>query len=139
MRAPSSLNSTVTSVPRSASAASSEEPGLASIGRTGRPTSRRTASSASTPPASASGRGRREPAGEHERPADARGRDLGRRGDRVQHHALQRALPELAGEQPDEEPLLWDIGVVSVSGRLPVGKGRRQALACVGLVRVIAV
>src|SRR3954469_18573512 len=53
MRAPSSLYSTVTSVPRSASASSREEPGLAGIGRTGRPIWSRTSSRAATPPASA--------------------------------------------------------------------------------------
>ena len=53
MRAPSSLYSTVTSGPRPASAASSESPGEASIGRTGLPTCRVTAASAGSPPSRA--------------------------------------------------------------------------------------
>ena len=53
MRAPSSLYSTVTSGPRPANAVSSESPGEASIGRTGRPTRRLTAASAGAPPSSA--------------------------------------------------------------------------------------
>ena len=56
-----------------------------------------------------------QPAGEHERPADGGGRDVGRGGDGVQHDALERALAQLAGEQADEELLL--VG----------GGGRQQA------------
>ena len=58
MRAPSSLYSTVTSAPSAANAVSSESPGEASIGRTGLPTCRVTASSAAAPPRARGGRSR---------------------------------------------------------------------------------
>ncbi len=54
IRAPSSLNSTLTSAPRSARAPSRVSAGEASIGRTGTPTCNDTASRASWPPVSAS-------------------------------------------------------------------------------------
>jgi hypothetical protein len=106
MRAPSSLYSTLTSWPSSASAASRFSAGLASIGRTGRPTSGATAPSAAAPPARAS----RAVSGRRPDRKNARrtvvGGHVRRCGDRFQHHALQRALAQLAGEQPLQEPLL---------------------------------
>ena len=76
-------------------------PGLASIGRTGpadlgrdrRPAPRRR-------PSRATPRGLRQPARQDERAAHGRRGHVRRRGDRLQHHALQRALAQLAGEQP---------------------------------------
>ena len=44
--------------------------------------------------------------GEHERAAHDGGGDLGGRRDRLQHHALQRAVAQLAAEQRGEEALL---------------------------------
>ena len=37
------------------------------------------------------------------RPSDLRGRDAGRLGHRVGHDALERALPQVTGDQPDQE------------------------------------
>jgi hypothetical protein len=51
-------------------------------------------------------RDRPELAGQHHRAADLRGRDRGRLRDRFDHHALERALSELAEEEPDQESLL---------------------------------
>ena len=67
------------------------------------------------------GRRLRQPAGEHERPADGGGGDVGRGGDGLQHDALQGALAELAGEQADEELLL-----VGGRGRQQRGRGARR-------------
>jgi hypothetical protein len=81
------------------------------------------------------GRGLREPAGQHERAADARRGDVRRRGDGVQHHALEGALAELAGQQPHEELLLVGGGGREEPGqdRLPssgrTGAGRPGQLA----------
>ena len=104
MRAPSSLYSTLTSAPELG------ERGVEGLGRArrasagpgGRPRSA-TASSAAAPPVSASRAVSRQPPGEHERPAHRGRRDLGGGRDRLQHHALQRALAQLAGEQPPQE------------------------------------
>src|SRR5207245_3618158 len=41
-----------------------------------------------------------EVAGEHQRPSRARRGNAGRLGDRVDHDPCERALPELAGEEP---------------------------------------
>ena len=117
IRAPSSLCSTVTSGPSEASASSSDEPGLASMGRTGRPTSSRTAASASSPPARAVAATVGQAARQHERAAQHRGGDAGRGRDRVEHHALERALAQLAGEQPDEEGLLLGRGRAEQPGQ----------------------
>ena len=45
-------------------------------------------------------------AGEHRRPPDLGPRDAGRLRDRVEHHALERALTQLAEQQRPQEPLL---------------------------------
>jgi hypothetical protein len=49
------------------------------------------------------GRGR---TAEHRRPPNGRQRDAGGLRDRVEHHAFQRALPQLARQQPAKELLL---------------------------------
>ena len=43
---------------------------------------------------------------QHRRAVDRRARDAGRHRDRVGHHARQRALADLAGDQPAQERLL---------------------------------
>jgi hypothetical protein len=48
----------------------------------------------------------RDRPGEHRRPPHVRRGDVGRFRDRVEHHALERALPQLARHQPAQEPLL---------------------------------
>ena len=125
MRAPSSLYSTVTSVPRSASAAASDDPGLASIGCRGRPTRRRTASRAAVPPvrAVAAVSGSR-PDSMKARRTLAAGTSRGS-GDGVQHDTLERALPQLTGEQADEELLLVGGGGVQQGGEDGVPTGHR--------------
>jgi hypothetical protein len=55
------------------------------------------------------------------RPSDRRGGDAGRLGDGVDHDPDQRALPQLATEQADEEPAL-------VLGHPPVEGGEQVAL-----------
>ena len=52
------------------------------------------------------GRHRAQRAAQHHGPAHVRHRHLGRPGHRVGHHAFQRSLAQLAGQQPDQEPLL---------------------------------
>ena len=59
-------------------------------------------------------------AAEHRRPVDRRARDAGRGGDRVGHHAGQRALAQVAGHQPAQEGLL---------GRGRAGEQGRDRLA----------
>ena len=56
------------------------------------------------------------------------GDNVGRGGDGVEHHALQRPLPQLAGEQCDEEALLVGGrgGEQSGQNRVPPG-GRARA------------
>jgi hypothetical protein len=51
-------------------------------------------------------RDRSELAGEHDRPPHLRGREVCGPRDRLDHDPLERALPELAQEEPDEEALL---------------------------------
>ena len=89
--------------PVAASASATSAAVAASIGCTGRSTSRPTASSAAAPAgerrAGAVGRGRRRAW----RPAHDGGRHRRRPGDRVGHHARERALPQLAGEQAQDE------------------------------------
>jgi hypothetical protein len=63
-----------------------------------------------------------QPTGEHERAADVGGGDVGGGRDGVQHHALQSALAQFPGEQPDEELLL-----VGGGGRQQRGEGRVAA------------
>jgi len=48
----------------------------------------------------------REITGEHRRTSNARGRHVRRFRDRVDEHAFERALPQLAEQQADEEVLL---------------------------------
>ena len=83
-------------------------PGEASIGRTGRITSSPTAPSAATGSALRQRGlgGRREPAGEHERAPHRVGGNPGRRRHRLDHQPLERALAQLAAEQPHEEAAL---------------------------------
>ena len=89
-----------------ASASSTSAALDASIGRTGRPTSSPNPRSASTPPASAADGDRRGGAGEHRRPADGGRGHVRGRGDRLEHQPVERALPQLTGDQPAQVGLL---------------------------------
>ena len=123
---------------------------------------RRPASRASAAPAGAarrrSGRGRprlafafgkrhprdlAEAAGDHRRAAHVGGRQPGGGGDRVEHHALERALAQLADEQADEEVLLGGGGAIEEGaqggaarrGRALAGGGRDGGERGVGLAQ----
>jgi len=58
-------------------------------------------------------RDRAEIAGEHRRAPDVGDRNARGGGDRLDHHAFEGALPQLADEQPHEEILLGKLGVAS--------------------------
>src|SRR5215472_8418357 len=68
---------------------------------------------------------------EHDRAADFRDGDAGGLRDGVGHHAVESALPKLAGEQPDEEVLLVLGGAtedssddaLALDDRAPAGDG----------------
>ena len=75
------------------------------------------------------GRGHgRDSAREHDRAAHVRGRQPGGRGDRVAHHAFERALAQLADEQPREEALLA-LGRVTKQRLEDLAPAIRAALA----------
>ncbi len=59
-----------------------------------------------------------QPSGEHERSAHGGRGHVGGRRDRLQHHAFQRALAQLPGEQAPEEPLLVLRGRTEQGGEL---------------------
>ncbi len=87
--------------PAGSSAAPSRRRCCASIGCTGRPTSSRKPASAAAPPASAASATGPSVAAQHHRPPHvARPATPGGPGDRVEHHALEGALAQLADEQP---------------------------------------
>ena len=68
----------------------------------------RSASSAAAPPARSAAGDRRQVAGQHRRAPHARGRHACRARDGLDEHAFERALAQLAEEQPDEKVLLVD-------------------------------
>ena len=101
-RAPSSFHSTAAS-PSRPSASSTSFAGRASIGRTGRPTSSRNASSAAGPVAQRRRGHVLQVAAEHERALHRRRLRPGRARERLHHHPLERALAQLATQQPPQE------------------------------------
>lgn len=71
---------------------------------------------------------RAEGAAQHRRTAHPRGGNRGGRRDRLGHHAVERALAQLAGEQPDQEPLLGG-GRPAEQGGHQLAPPRDRALA----------
>ncbi len=61
---------------------------------------------------------------QHHRPPQGGGGDAGGLGDRVQHHPVQRALAQLTGDQPGQQPLF---------GRRGAGEEGRELRAAGGL------
>ena len=101
MRTPSSFHSTAAGPSLRRAPRRRRRPGEASIGCSGRPTSSRNAAQRlPRRSASATRRDRAEVAAQHQRPAHVglRGTPAAR-GDRVGHHARQRALAQLAEQQ----------------------------------------
>ena len=87
---------------------------------------------ASTPPVSAARGGRPEVAGEHVGPPHRGDRDAGRLGDGVDHHAVERALAQLAAEHPHSSSLLGlgrpaeHVGEQRPPGRVDAGSRHRR-------------
>ena len=71
------------------------------------------------------GRHRAQRAAQHHRPAHVRDRHRRGPGDRVGHHPLQRALPQLAGQQPEQESLFALGGPAEQLTDQRLARGRR--------------
>ena len=125
-RAPSSFHSTDAG-PVWPSASVTSAALAASIGWIGCSTASRTASRAVATLGEREHGGAAEVAREHRGAADDVDRDPGRGGDGVGHHPGQRALAELAGEQPADEVDLGlggageEVGEQRLAGRLRPG------------------
>ena len=107
MRAPSSFHSTLAAPPTAASASATD------VGRRRQHRAQRAAAPGAAPPParhSPPARAARAVAtqlpAEHQRPGGRRRGHRRRLGDGVGHHPLERALAQLAGEQPAEEATL---------------------------------
>ena len=106
MRAPSIFHSNASGPARRASASATSAAVCASIGATGDISSSWKRASAGSPSASAARATRAEVRGVHGGAAHARGGNRGGRRDRVEHHAAERALTELADQQVQQEVAL---------------------------------
>ena len=89
------------------------------MGESGRPTCSRTSASPSRPSRERDRGGLRQVAAERERAAHVGLRHLGGARDRRGHHARQRALAEVAEQQPDQEALLVLVGAREQRARAP--------------------
>ena len=111
-RAPSSFHSRSARAELRERASATSSAGCASIGSTG--CISRIGERVERPRAAVErrARDRRDAAGEGRRAAHVRRRQAGRRGDRLEHHALERALAQLADDQPQQEVLLFRRGLL---------------------------
>ena len=127
MRAPSSFHSS-SAVPRSLSAAATSSAGCASIGSTGCISRMENCRAQSLPPLSAArATCGMPPAWRGGAPHFGRGQS-GSRGDRLQHHAFERALAQFTDDQAQQEVLLLGRGLFEQLVQLGLA-GRGGALA----------
>ena len=106
IRMPSSLVSTANGASTFSTPAATSGAVPASIGRTGLPTSRLKSSSASAPPVRARRRDRSGRRAEHGRAAYGLAVEVGGGRDGVEHHRVEGALADVAGDQVAQELLL---------------------------------
>ena len=132
IRMPSSLASTAAGEPVAASASSTLAAGCASIGASGRPTVSRNAAERRLAAGERGDRDLPEVAGEQQRPSHRGRRHVRRSRDRVGQQPRLRSLPELAGDDPAEHPLLirGQRGEQALHQRLAAGLRARRRRRC---------